>query len=331
MLHSFDLSGVKDSFSDLISNISPDDTYVVSNSKKQGTSSTSFKWQTDALDSVVYDGSKYAAIKEGADVDTKTEVISVKSTAEKTGNTQIFEKTFSISDSALSSSVHGRTGELQLQLMKAGKELKNVMETAFSSDQTLVKASSSDAPVSNSLLAQIAPVDTDNPDMPDPKSIGLSAGAFTVHKSGTIDFDTLDSICVALYRNGSKANVILTNPFNASSINSALDEAATKKVPQLELIDEVKTSATETRQTQVKSFTNSLGYVWEIKYSRFCPTSIVYFIDSESLTQRVLREPVARKMGKTGAYETWQLIIESGLQVSHPYANGALEVATTTP
>ncbi|HEG2205549.1 TPA: DUF5309 family protein [Enterobacter cloacae] len=321
MLHSFDSSGVKDSFSDLISNISPDDTYVVSNSKKEGTPGTIFKWQNDALDSVVYDGSKFKAIEEGSTTDTSTEIIKVKGTVEKTGNTQIFKTSFAISDSALSSSVHGRKGELELQLMKAGKELKNIMETSFLSDQTSVKASSGVAPVTDGLLAQIADIDVDNPQMPDPTTIGLTAGAFTVHKSGTIDFDILDSICVALYRNGSKANVILTNPFNSSAINSAIDEADSKKVRQ-----RLKFKEDNSIKLEMNTFTDSLGRVWDVIYDRFAPTSVVYFIDSESITQRVLREPVASKLGKTGSFETWQLIIESGLQVSHPYANGALEI-----
>lgn len=321
MFYSYDMTGATDSFSDLISNISPDDTFIVSSSKKEATSSTSFKWQTDSLDSVVYDGSKYVAIKEGADVDTSTEVIKVKGTSEKSGNTQIFRKTFAISDNALSGSVHGRKGELQLQLMKAGKELKNIMETAFSSYQSAVKASDSAAPITDGLFKQIAAIDTDNPTMPDPTTIGLTKGAFTVHKSGAVNFDSLDSICVGLYRNGSKAHVILTNPFNSGVVNSAIDEASTKKVRQ-----RLKFKESDSIKTEANSFTDSLGRVWDVLYSRFAPTDLVYFIDPESITQRVLREPTASKMGKLGSFETWQLVIEAGLQVNNPYANGVLEI-----
>lgn len=326
MLHSYDLAGIKDSFSDLISNISPEDTILVSHSKKSPTNSPVFKWQNDALDSVIYDLSKTHTVEEGADAPA-TELIGVKATVEKSGNTQIFRKTFTISDSALSSSVHGRKGELELQLMKAGKELKVVMEKAFSSKQAAIKSASGVAPITDGLFTQIADLDVDNPNLPTPTTAGENA----VHKKGKVDFDTIDSICNALYRSGSKANVILVNPVNSQAINAAIEEATTKKVNQLELFNEYKLDDKTTRQQMVKSFTDSLGYVWEIKYSRFMPVDIIYFLNTEDLTQRVLREPKASQLGKSGSYETWQLVIECGLSLNNPYSAGCLEIDTITP
>ncbi|MCS5737024.1 DUF5309 domain-containing protein, partial [Herbiconiux daphne] len=63
-----------------------------------------------------------------------------------------------------------------------------------------------------------------------------------------------------------------------------------------------------------------------ICFSRFCPVDLVYFVDPETLTQRVLREPKATQLGRQGAFEIWQLVIEAGLCLSHPYAAGVIEV-----
>lgn len=322
MLHSYDLKGGKDSFSDLISNISPEDTFIVSESKKQSTATSFFKWQTDHLDKVIYDLATTYDVLEGADAETPKQVIGVNGTTDKTGQTQIFRKVFSISDSALATSTHGREGELKYQLLKAGKELKNVMEVVFSSKQAATKSSDTTAPKTDGLFIQIAKEDVDNPDLPAPKVPGENA----VHKKAAITFEAIDGIANALYRSGSKANVILTNYANSAAINAAIDEAKTAKVDQLEMFNETSIDVGVKRQTQVKTLTDSLGRVWEIKYSRFAPVDLVYFVNADDLTQRVLREPKATRLGKQGSSEEWQLVIEAGLQLSNPYAAGVIEV-----
>lgn len=335
-LHSYDLNGNKDSFSELISNISPDNTILVSYSKKEGTPTTKFKWQIDSLDPVIYDLNSSHEVLEGvdaADYSQGTNPISVKATEEKTGNTQIFYHTFSISDSALATSVHGRKGELQLQILKSGKQLKVIMEKAFSSKQALTDGSDTQAQLTGGLYSQIAALDLDNPNMPDPTTIGLKTGDFAVHKEGAIDFDTLDSICLALYRNGSEANVILVNPVNYEKVISADTPASGGTNPRAtfsaggqDVTYETKLENGVTRSEVVPTFRDSFGGIWEIRKSRFMPTDIIYFLNPEDIKQRVLREPKASKLGKQGNFETWQLVIEAGLQLSNPFAAGVLDI-----
>lgn len=320
--NSYNLSGTKDSFADWISDISPIDTFLVSTSKKETTPSNVYKWQHDSLDKVVYDLSQSLdnfASDEGADADlTTTPIIGVKSTKEESGVTQIFSKTFAISDSALSSSVHGRENELKLQLSKAGKELKNAMEIVFSSSQAKQVPDASNTAKSSGLLSLIADLDVDNPALPAPTTAGDNA----VHKEGALDFKAIDGIAQALYRSGSNATYILINPENAQKINDAREEAVTAKVAQLSVVDKTIPN----RDIQVPTITDSRGKSWEIIYSRFCPVDVVYFVDPEAIKQRVLREPKASKLGKQGSFETWQLVIETGLVLSNPYACGVLVI-----
>ena len=331
---SFNLSGTKDSFADWISDISPEDTFITSVSKKESTPSNIYKWQRDSLDEVVYEpiaGVNGWSESEGVDLISSTQRIGVKGTIEESGVTQVFYKAFTISDTALASSVHGRETELKYQLKKAGKELKNVMEIVFSSHQVKQAPSATDVAKSPSLFSMIAPIDTDNPDMPTPNTVG----DFTVHKKGLISFGAINNICLGLYRNGSKANVILVNPVNFTELVKIANDTSTNSVFSAggqDVTYSIETKEGVTRSEVVPTFRDSFGGVWEIKKSRFMPTDLIYFIDPDSIKQRVLREPKATQLGKYGASETWSLIVESGLVLTHPYSCGVLEIdATPTP
>lgn len=323
-IYSYDLQGQKDSFADWISNISPTDTFIVTNSKKEATPQVKYKWQMDALDKVVYDLASAEEILEGADADITTQTIGLRATTELNGVTQIFRKVFAISDSALATSVHGRAGELKLQLEKAGKELKNVMEVVFSSKQTKRDPATGASARTDGLFAMIAPKDQDNPDLPAPANTGDHA----VHIEGDITKDNFEKVMYALYASGSKACCIVTNPLNAAKVNAVAVEFG-NNIRQLQTFEDYKAGEMAPGKTginEVNSITDMRGCGWGVCYSRFCPVDLVYFVHPEDLTQRVLREPKATQLGKNGSFETWQLVIEAGLCLSNPYAAGVIEV-----
>lgn len=339
-LFSYDLQGKKDSFADWISNISPTDTFMVTYSKKEATPQPKFKWQTDSLDKVVYDLNSAYNIMEGADFDPTKEVIKVKSAAEKDGVTQIFKKTFTISDSALAVATHGRANELKYQLEKAGKELKNVMEVVFSSRQTKRVSSPTASARTDGLFAQIAAKDLPNPDIPT-GGVGQPTANQTVVHFETADADKIskaefDRITTALYLAGSKACTMVLNPLNAKIVANlvmALTDG-TDQVRQLQTFDKRAPIAGIEDDLggydEQYSLTDYMGCNWCVCFSRYCPVDLVYFVHPEDITQRVLREPKASQLAKVGSSETWQLVIEAGLCLSNPFAAGVLELKPTS-
>lgn len=329
-IYSYDLQGKKDSFADWISNISPTDTFIVSYSKKEATPQPNYKWQTDALFPDVYKLDFIDEILEGSETPSIDKIL-LKKTVEKQGNTQIFKKTFAISDSALATSVHGRAGELKYQLEKAAKELKNVMEVVFSSKQKRQSAGTAGAtndtvPKTDGLFEQIAPKDQANPDLP--STVTPSAVHIESATANKVTWDEFTKVTHALYNAGSKACVLVTNPANATMISELAKEAETK-IKQLQTFDK-----REPKQQyelpggydEQYSITDDLGCGWCVCFSRFCPPDLVYFLDPDTLTQRVLREPKATQLGKQGSFEIWQLVIEAGLCLSNPYAAGVIEI-----
>ena len=324
-LYSYDLQGKKDSFANWISNISPTDTFIVSGSKKESTPQPRYKWQTDSLFPSIYDTNFVDNILEGA-VTPSPDKIAMVSAVEKVGNTQIFTKTFQISDSALATSTHGRSGELKYQLEKAGKELKNVMEVVFSSKQVRAVSAPGVAPKTDGLFSQIAAKNLANPGLPtvtpDDTAVHIESAATTV---AIADFE---KVMYALYKSGSKACVILANPTQAININKvALDFG--KEIVQLQTFEKYDAEASDHGKAgldEQNSITDRRGKIWCICYSRFVPVDVIYFLHPEDLTQRVLREPKASQMGKQGASEVWQLTIEAGLCLSNPFAAGVIEI-----
>lgn len=329
-IYSYDLQGQKDSFADWISNISPEDTYIVSRSKKESTPQNHFKWQIDALDKVVYDLNSVHDILEGAAAPA-TDIISVKGTKELNNITQIFRKTFAISDSALATSAHGRQGELKLQLEKAGKELKNVMEVVFSSRQVKQEPNGTTAARTSGLFAQIAALNAVNPDVAVDAATGgkngIVAADTAVHIEGPVTAANFEKVAKALYLAGSKACCVVTNPLNADALNKVSKDIGVD-VRQLQVF---QTGINDwepgkTFNNEQHTITDERGLNWCVCFSRFCPVDLVYFIDPETLTQRVLREPKATQLGRQGAAEIWQLVIEAGLCLANPFAAGVIEV-----
>lgn len=321
VFHSYDLQGTKDSFSDWISNISPEDTYIVSTSKKVATPSTSFRWQSDKLAKIPSTLADVVAILDGSDAPDEDLIAS----EEKFGYIQTFRKTFSIADTALAVSSHGRSNELKYQLEKAGKELKNIMEVVFCSRQTKQIATGALPWKTDGLFAQIAAKDATNPQITSP---GVVAADTVVHienaTAGTITEDEFFKVTKALFLNGSKADCIVTNPINApliTKLRKAISADADGDTRQLYWAD-----TTGNEQKEFDTITDQLGKIWKVCYCRFCDPSLVYFLGDEYIVQRVLSEPKATKLAKYGSNEKWMLTIEAGISVGNPWSCGVIEL-----
>ncbi|MFW3388071.1 UNVERIFIED_CONTAM: DUF5309 family protein, partial [Kocuria sp. CPCC 205274] len=122
-LVSYELNGVKESFANWISNISPTDTPFVSMTGKESITNKYFQWQHDSLGKVDPNN----AYAEGSDAEAGT----LKSTTVEKNVTQILRKVVAVSDTADALSSYGRGSELAYQMEKAGAEIKRDLEWAF--------------------------------------------------------------------------------------------------------------------------------------------------------------------------------------------------------
>ena len=109
-LQTYDLKGLKLSFANWISNLSPTDTPFVSMTGKETVDEVKFSWQVDRLAKPVVN-----AVKEGSSADEPSNT----STDELENYTQILRKVVKVTDTAKKVGLYGRQSELSYQMEKA--------------------------------------------------------------------------------------------------------------------------------------------------------------------------------------------------------------------
>ena len=114
--------GLKGDFEDIIYDISPTQTPMLSSIGTSSAKATLHQWMQDSLASV---GANI--LVEGANAGAASTVTQVV----KTANTQIFGKVVSVSGTAEAVEKYGRSSDLALAISKAGKELKRDIEHSF--------------------------------------------------------------------------------------------------------------------------------------------------------------------------------------------------------
>lgn len=139
--------GIREDINDIISNISPMDTYVFSNTGDTTATQTYHETQTDALDAPAAN----AAI-EGADAAFGDLTASVR-----VGNyTQILQKTYAVSETNEAATHAGRKSQLSYQKTKAMKALARDMEYAMVINATAASGASGTARTMKGVLGWIA-------------------------------------------------------------------------------------------------------------------------------------------------------------------------------
>jgi hypothetical protein len=120
----YEMIGIKEDISDVITNISPTKTPFQSGIGSEKATQTLFQWQEDSLRAVNGAGS---APLEGADAS----FITVNPTVMRNNRTQIFAEAVQVSDTADVVSVYGRAREMAYQMAKSSAQLKRDLENAY--------------------------------------------------------------------------------------------------------------------------------------------------------------------------------------------------------
>jgi hypothetical protein len=185
--------GKAEDVSNILSDITPTDTPMLTMTKTEKVSARTFSFLEDSLRAAASN-----AKVEGADAADITLIDIV----ERTNNTQILEETFRISGSADAVKTYGRAKETALQLGKTLKSIKRDLEFSLVGvDQAAVAGSSSTARKMASMINQI--------------STGIDAGA---NAADALTEAKLLEAGQTAFNNGSDPSVFMIKPADAQIV-----------------------------------------------------------------------------------------------------------------
>ncbi len=143
----YDLVGLAEDVENIIFNISPMDTPVLTMAKKKDATATNHQWQTDSLAA--------AAANRAIEGDDSTYATAAPTTM-LSNRLQISKKSVMVSGTADAVRKYGRAKEFAYQIAKRGKEIKRDMEFAITQNQASSAGGSGTARSSAGLESMIA-------------------------------------------------------------------------------------------------------------------------------------------------------------------------------
>jgi len=310
--------GMREDLSDIIYNISPEETPFMSGIGKGSCKNTYFEWQTDALVAPA-DNRKI----EGDDPDA----LAVVEPPRLGNNTQISEKTVQTSGTAESVDWAGRKSSQAYQLAKRAKEIKRDMEFMLLSDDVKSEGAAGTARATAGYQAWMGTDSADTSNAIDGGGLGVVNtslnGAFptgdAVPAAGAGGaLDSLDEINLCIQRIwelGGNPDTIMCS----GAHKVALSELGSSVVAGLRT--QTGTSGPATAINAVDVLVTDFG-TFKLVPNRFCDPSVVYIIDFDMWSIDYLRPFKTETLAKTGDSVKQMMIAEYGLRSKNSHGSG---------
>ena len=301
--------GIREDLSNVIYNISPEETPFISNIGRESVKNTYYEWQTDSLAAA----SAANAALEGDDVGS----FSAVNPTSRIGNyTQISTKNVIISGTVEALDKAGRRSELTYQLAKLGSELKRDMESALLANQSPVAGNTTTARRTAGLPAFIKTNTSFGTDGED--TAGIAARTDGTQRAFTETL--LKDVIAQVWESGGTPKMLMVGAFNKQAA-SGFDGIATRfrDVPA-------------GQQAQIVGaadvYVSDFGTV-NIVPNRFQRARDAFVVDPQYASMAVLRPIQQMELAKTGDAEKRLMLVEYGLKVNNEAAHGIVADLTT--
>jgi hypothetical protein len=307
----FDAKGVREDLSNVIYQISPEETPFMSNVGKENVKNTFYEWQTDDLASAV---STNAQI-EGDDI---TSFTAATATVRLGNYTQISRKDVVISGTLESVDKAGRRSELSYQMAKRGAELKRDMETAMLANQAATAGSTSAARKTGALQAFLKTNTNEGTGGSDPSYTSIPDAARTDATTTNLrafSETLLKDVIQKVWTQGGKPSVVMAGPVNKQNLSKMAGIAQQRYNAQGAKPSTIIGAA----DVYVSDFGNVT-----IVPNRFQRERDVFVLDTEYASVAYLRPFQTVELAKTGDAEKRMLLVEWGLKVMNEKAHGAV-------
>jgi len=305
----YDAVGAREDLSDVIYNISPTDTPIMSSIGKTKATGVYHEWQTDALAA----STTANALVEGADA-TAADL----SPTTRIGNyTQIVGKTIQVSGTLEAVDKAGRKSEKAYQLAKASSEIKRDIETIITANQGQATGSSnSTARKMGSLLSYIKTNTSKNGTSVtgvDPTTVGVSTR--TDGTTRTFTEAMLKDVVAKVFTSGGTPSTLFVSPALKQVVSGFSGLAAQRY--------QVPTSGQATILAGADLYQSDFG-VLQIVPNRFMRTRDALILDPEYAALAYLRPFQTIELAKAGDSDKTQILAELTLEVKNEAAHGGI-------
>jgi len=296
------IKGIKEDLSDVIYNITPDDTPFYSACKKTKAKNTLVEWQTDTLRS-----SGVNAHVEG----DETAFAAATPTVRLNNRTQIFKDAVIIADTDEGLSKAGRAKEMAYQTLKIAREQKLDIEKALFANQAADAGNDSTTP---RLLAGLGAWVKTNTDLDTTSGVDNAVGVARTDSSATraFDEDDFNAVMQSIWTSGGNPDRVYLSPTNMNAALSFTGGGNSRRN-----IDAAK----ETVYNSVDVYVTPWGTV-EFTPSREVRGKDVYILQSDMWEVAVLRGTKNTELAKTGDATKRQVVTELTLCSKNEAASG---------
>lgn len=295
--------GIRESLSEIIKNISPEETPFQSNIRTESVSNTYYEFQTDEL----------AAAAANSQIDGDDVSFSAITPTTRLGSyTQIMRKDFVLADSLEFISAAGRKSELAFQLSKAGSELKRDIEFNLLSNQGQAAGSNTVARKTRGLPSWIA---TNISKASGGANATSATAARTDGTQRAMSEAMLKSVIQSCWDEGGKPDMVMVGGHVKTVISGFSGIAGTRF--------NVDGNKPATIIGAADIYVSDFGNV-TIVPNRFQRARDAFVLDADLCAVAVLRPMKQTKLAKTGDAEKRMVLWEGGLRVDQEKGIGAV-------
>ena len=309
---SYDAVGIKEDLSDVIYNVTPEETPFYSKSKKSKAANTFVEWQTDTL----------RASAANAHIEGDATTANARSATSRLGNyTQIFKNAVVVPDTDEGLNKAGRGREIAYQVMKTAKEQKLDIEKALFDNNARVAGNGSTArELAGAPAWLITNTSFGANEGADPTGDGTDARTDEVTTLLAFSQARFDSVMQSIWEEGGKPDTVYLSAFQ---MNVALGFTGNNNQ---------RSTVQAGGERVIKSlavYVTPWGTV-EFMPSRENRSRDVFIMQDNMWEVAVLRPTKNVEMAKTGDNTTRQVVTELTLKCLNEKASGGIFDNTTS-
>jgi len=299
----FTAIGMREDLSDMIYNISPTETPIMSSIGKTKATAVYHEWQTDSLAAAT---TANAAV-EGADATSGT-----MTPTTRVGNyTQIVSKTVQVSGTLETVDKAGRKSEKAYQLAKASQELKRDLETIITANQGKSAGTSTVARTMGSLLSWIKTNSSQGTSGSAPATSGTSTRTDGTQRTATEAL--LKTVIASIFDAGGNPKAVFVGSAGKQKV-STFAGIAVNRYQLTKAEPGVIVGAADL-------YASDFGTL-SIVPDRFMRARDMLILDPEYAAMAFLRPFMTNELAKSGDSDKTQILAEVTLEVKNEAAHG---------